>query len=135
MGRDTDVSLHGSNSGDAAAASLAYLNDITGDGITDIVIGAPGANKVTPTSTTLRTGAVYLVSGPVTAGTYDLSTTSSAIFEGNQKDAEYGSAVSAIGDFNDDGLEDFGVGAAAYEITSTSELNGAVFIYFGKANP
>ncbi|MCI0587898.1 MAG: integrin alpha [Planctomycetes bacterium] len=79
--------------------SIACLGDVTGDGVPEILAGAPVAN----TSGLIDNGRVRVISGA--DGTTVLDLEGSASFEG------FGSDVARIGDLNGDGFPDFAVGA------------------------
>ncbi|HEU5394416.1 MAG TPA: integrin alpha, partial [Candidatus Methylomirabilis sp.] len=79
--------------------SIASLGDVTGDGIPDILAGAPFAD----TSGLTDTGRVRIISGADGAAVLDL--------EGSAFSENFGRSVARIGDVNGDGLPDFAVGA------------------------
>ena len=113
--------------GDAAGSSIAY-GDIDGDGLTDIVIGAPG-ERVNGNN---NSGAIHIVCGR-TAGvegrsSMTLSQTGSVAGVPQANDS-WGEAV-AIGDFDGDGYDDIAVGAPG-ETLSGATSAGAVTILYG----
>jgi hypothetical protein len=111
-----DAKLVGeSTAGFGATGSGA--GDVDGDGVDDILIGAPGDD-------TGRTfyGAAYLVLGPVT-GTTDLSL-SDAMLVGDDP-LLVGSDVSGAGDVDGDGHDDLLVGAWS------DALQGAAYLVLG----
>ena len=100
----------------------ASAADLDGDGFSDVLIGAGGAN-----ANGLQSGAVYVVPGGVGshAASISLSTTGTRIAGPSQ------GAVAdrlAAGDFNGDGLADVLVGATGYGSSQT----GAAYVVFGK---
>ena len=97
--------LLGSGAGDEAGWSMDGGVDVTGDGVPEILVGAPKEG----TNGTLA-GAAYLVDGSLT-GDVDLATQSLAVFLGAAAGEEAGWSVAFAGDVNGDGDEDFLVGA------------------------
>ncbi len=101
------VIFQGAAAGDRAGASLSWAGDVNGDGDGDLLIGAPGANS--------GAGAVYLIYGPLTAGTRSLSQVGSTVpglvFRGEVAGDRLGEAVSSWTDGNGDGLDDLLLGA------------------------
>ncbi|KAA3608649.1 MAG: hypothetical protein DWQ01_11130 [Planctomycetota bacterium] len=76
-------------------AAVSGLGDLTGDGIGELLIGAPGGESPEfPGS-----GSAFVLDG--NSGLTILE------FRGEQAWGELGSGVAAAGDFNEDGLEDF----------------------------
>lgn len=84
-------------------SSVAGIGDINGDGLSDILVGAPG--------TGVDKGAAYVVFGG-SSGVIDISTTVTMAGSGFKIDGSaindmLGSEVSSAGDFNKDGYADF----------------------------
>ena len=104
----------------ATGTSLAS-GDINGDGIDDLIIGAPtGAGKVY-----VIFGSKSVFSSPITMNSYNGSN-GGVIFSGASGSDAFGTSV-AVGDVNGDGIKDIIVGAPGY-----NSSKGAVYVVFGK---
>jgi hypothetical protein len=124
-----------------ARARAMAIGDFNGDGIPDIVIGAPDAT-VSITSgmtTTTRPGAgsVFILFGgsgfPATP-VLDTNQASVQILGANAGD-HAGFSV-AVGDVNGDGIEDVVIGATGFSANGTTrQTTGAVFVIFGSHTP
>ena len=90
---------------------VAGGSDVTGDGIDDVLVGAPGASG--------WTGRVYLVPGPI-AGDVDLATESFLIDPVHQG-VGMGEGAAMVGDIDQDGHDDLMV-SALYEYVGTAYL-------------
>jgi hypothetical protein len=97
--------------GDLLSYSVADAGDTTGDGVPDIVIGAPGR----------AAGHAELRSGATGELVHS--------FEGESPGDFFGSAVAGAGDVNDDGLADILIGAARNDAAGTDA--GRAYIYSG----
>ena len=115
-----DAILLGVDNLDVAGTSLAGGTDIDGDGLEDLLVGAPKAGA---------TGVAYLVLGPGTATMTDLASAHAA-FLGTAANDLAGSAVSFVGDINGDGVEDIGVGAPDADFNSVADV-GAAYLIMG----
>ena len=118
---DADSSFLGVTN-DASGSSVASAGDVDGDGTVDLLIGAPyssaGANYG---------GGAYLVYGPVTDGTWQL-TESPAFFAGTQVSGQAGGALAGPGDTNGDALSDIAVGS----IYGLDSYSGAIYLFRGE---
>ncbi|MFH1465749.1 MAG: MopE-related protein [Pseudomonadota bacterium] len=103
---DADATLRGMAAGDQAGTSLAFAGDLDGDGVVDLMVGAPRVDKSTSTTST---GEVYLLYGPV-LGEQSLST-ADVLMTGEMTDALAGTSVAGGDDLDGDGLDDFIIGA------------------------
>ena len=103
--------------------AVSPAGDVNGDGFSDVLIGA-----YTYDAGQTNEGRAFLYLGSASG----LSTTAAKTFESNQAEARFGWALSTAGDLNEDGFDDFAVGAERYDGGQTDE--GAVFVYTGAAN-
>ena len=116
-----EMSLAGSLTKGRFGESLA-TGDLTGDGIADLVVGAPGQSLAGAQS-----GAVYVFPG--TADTL-FDTEKVVTLQGSALD-QFGTSVATC-DFNGDGFEDLAVGAPTATSTSPSILSrGYVALFLG----
>lgn len=84
---------------EALGASVAVIGDITGDGVPDVVAGAPAHDR----ATVIQAGAAYIISGSDGIILH--------VLEGNRAQQGMGRAVCGPGDLNGDGTPDFLVAA------------------------
>jgi len=108
----------GLGSGARIGWSVAAAGDVNGDGVADVVAGAPNAS-VGETSE----GAAIVCYGRQSGGGFF-----SSIFQADSAGAGYGLAVSTAGDVNGDGLAEVLIGAP-YLASSTT--GGSAFVYYG----
>jgi hypothetical protein len=114
---DADASLAGL-SRDYTGASTEINPDVDGDGVADLVVGAPMGG-------TVSAGLVYVVSGS-SSGTVDLSTDATYTFEGGMDWGALGYAGIDVGDTNGDGIADLALGAS-----SAGSFGAVVYIVEG----
>jgi Tol biopolymer transport system component len=104
------IVLRGAAPGDRAGTSVSYAGDLNGDGKNDLIVGAPGASPLGRA----QAGIVYLIYGPLSAGTYDLSAVGTTalpgvVFHGEASGDRAGEALSWWED--DFGIDDLLIGA------------------------
>ena len=107
---------------------VAEIGDLDGDGVTELVVGEPrdGDNGT-------DSGAVWILfmNSDGTVASEQKITEGSGGFTGNLSSEDYfGWSVAAIGDLNDDGVEDIVVGALFDDDGSSWSNRGAVWILF-----
>ncbi len=119
----TSVRLRGDSSGGAAGSSVSRAGDLDGDGVRELLVGAP-ARSITAS----KSGAAYVVMGPATtAGDLeDLGHT----LGGPTNAAAAGSAVLGVGDMDGDGYGEVLVGAPGVDVDGMLDA-GAVYLVFG----
>lgn len=100
--------------------AVSDAGDINGDGFDDILVGANRFNLGEP-----EEGAAFAFYG----SDHGLSAAPDWQIQSNQKEAQYGAALSGAGDVNGDGWQDVVIGAPLYDQTLQNE--GAAFIYYG----
>ncbi|MAA77663.1 MAG: hypothetical protein CL916_00265 [Deltaproteobacteria bacterium] len=108
--------------GSNAGYSIDNLGDVTGDGQSDVVIGAYEYDQIAPEG-----GAAYIVFGGENEGDLSLSTADVVLF--GDADENLGYEVSSAGDVNGDGVLDVAINA--YRFDTTQRNAGRTFIFFG----
>ncbi len=120
--------IQGDAAYDFAGMSISSAGDINGDGIDDLIVGAPYGNNGG-----YHAGEAYVIFGKAGATRANIDLTSLAatdgfIIQGDAAGDRAGTSVSSAGDINGDGIDDFIVGAAG-----VSNYQGAAYVIFGKA--
>ncbi|NEQ69558.1 MAG: hypothetical protein F6K21_29525 [Symploca sp. SIO2D2] len=118
--------LNGINASDWSGHSVSIAGDINGDGIDDLIIGAPGERFSN------HQGKSYVVFGSSDgfSPNFDFSNldgTNGFIFNGS--DDLLGWSVSGAGDVNDDGIDDLIIGARWAD--SNERNSGQSYVVFG----
>ncbi len=128
--------LNGVDAGDQFSRSLDSLGDVNGDGIDDLIIGAPSGS-----AGGAQSGESYVVFGSTDLGvsgaaeSLDLSSLDGQngfVLNGVDPGDQAGIAVSSAGDVNDDGLEDFIIGAFLADPNGVDRA-GESYLVFGSS--
>ncbi|MFM7365692.1 MAG: DUF4114 domain-containing protein [Cuspidothrix sp.] len=103
--------------------AVSALGDINNDGIDDIIVTASNANE--------SKGQAYVIYGSKDpfGSSFDLSSLNSDngfVIDGLATDGQFGYSVRGTGDINDDGVNDFIIGAPF-----ANSNNGAAYVVFG----
>jgi len=119
---DVDYTLYGETAGERFGASVSAGGDIDGDGIAELLVGAPLAEP----GTVAASGEVRILRGPPAA---DMADDPLARISGTSVDGQVGSSVRSATDLDGDGWAEVLVGAAGFGGT------GAGFVLFGGYHP
>ena len=115
--------LNGINPNDQSGYSVASAGDVNGDGIDDLIVGAPGASS--------SAGQSYVVFGSKSRWSSPISLSSlnganGFILNGINSGDQSGNSVASAGDVNGDGIDDLIVGAPV-----ASSVTGRSYVVFG----
>jgi len=121
--------LDGAAAGDESGYSVSALGDVNGDGIDDLIIGAP-----VTLSNGVLSGSSYVVFGKTTGfdAVVDLASLDAANglrFNGVASFDLTGSSTSAAGDLNGDGVDDLTIGASGADPNDSA--SGSTYNVFG----
>ena len=121
-----DAVIVGAFVGDEFGTEVAGVGDVNNDGFDDFVVGAPNYSDISP-----GRGAAFLFFGPV-SGTLFAGTDEGARIDGAQSNSSFGIAIAGIGDTDNDGFDDFVIGAP--RDTTAAAKAGAVYVFEGGAS-
>ena len=120
-----DASFLGVYDGDRAGHAVASAGDLDGDGLDDLLIGAPYNDDNAEDS-----GQVYIIMGRETGWALDTDLAwADASFVGEQAGDEAGFQAAAAGDVNGDGLGDLLICAAGFDAGSYA---GQTYLVLGR---
>jgi len=129
----TGFVLNGVDVSGFSGASVSSAGDVNGDGVDDLIIGAPGASP----NGVLTAGQSYVVFGGVgvgAGGTIEQSSLdgiSGFVINGNQPCQESGLAVSSAGDVNGDGIDDLMISEWNDACNEAFGFRGRGYVIFG----
>jgi hypothetical protein len=119
---DADAVLTGEAIGDAAGGAITPAGDVDGDGITDLLVGAPTASYRGNDA-----GAAYLLLGPISSGSLS---SAQRRFAGETIEDQAATRIAAGGDVDGDGKDDLLIGAPYAERAS----QGAAYLILDAAD-
>jgi hypothetical protein len=117
--------------GDQVGSPVSGVGDINGDGIADLIVGAPLTGPG-------RTGAAYVVYGSTSGFSADVDLASldganGFRIAGAAPGDRAGSSVAAAGDVNGDGIADLIVGAPEADANGQAD-SGAAYVIYGSTS-
>ncbi len=123
--------LNGVSAGDQSGFSVSGAGDVNGDGLDDLIVGAPQDDP-----NAIGAGASFVVFGKEDGTAVELSAVEAGnggfVINGESFYDVSGVSVSGAGDVNGDGLDDLIVGASGAD--PNGDRSGASFVVFGKAD-
>lgn len=118
---DADAVINGLIPSESLGASVAGVGDLDGDGMDDVIVGAPRFPL-----NGMGTGTAYIFLGPL-AGVVSTAQ-ANTVLSGEELNDGFGASVAAAGDVNADGIQDIIVGA---DQQFTDDGGGKAYLFLG----
>ena len=119
-----DVTFRGIDTSDLSGIGVAS-GDLDGNGVTDLIIGARGGDPPSGSNA----GETYVLFGPVSSGTVELSAEADLTINGAAL-ADFSGRDVASGDLNNDGVDDLIIGAVLANVGGNPDA-GKAYVLFG----
>ena len=126
------VTIRGASAGDQAGFDVAPAGDVNGDGLADLLVGAPAVGSLGEENG--RNGEAYVVFGRTGRAEVDLAAPDFGGFRiaGADTGARLGRAVGTISDLNGDGRGELLVSAPNRDVGDRAGA-GSTYVVFGRA--
>ena len=127
---DNGFRIDGAAEGDGMGLSVAGTGDVNGDGLADVIVGAPRL------ADNERSGSAYVIFGRKTTETIDLANdlgSKGFRIDGVGGDRWTGFSVAGAGDVNGDGLDDTVVSAPLAD-NNARLWSGSAYVIYGPAS-
>lgn len=121
---DCDTEISSTQSQMAFGSAVQFIGDTNGDGLDDLLVGAPGTNE-----NGTNAGAAMLFLGDTTLYSTGLSrihTSANATYHGESGQNKAGTAIAGLNDVDDDGYTEFAIGAPFNDTVTTNA--GAAYL-------
>jgi hypothetical protein len=130
------VTIRGAHAGDYAGFDVAAAGDVNGDGLADLLVGAPLAGPRPDEATTVGGGEAYLVFGRPGRAEIDLASEDfgGVRITGGDLYSWLGRSVATVPDLNADGRPELIVGAPLRDVGDRQDA-GSAYVIFGPAGP
>ena len=116
------LALKGSANGQKFGGALAFIDDLSGDGLPDLIVGSPGAPVISGPTTKIDSGKVEV---------FDRDGESLLRVEGDYAFGNFGEAVAGLPDYDGDDVPDLLVGAGGDRDVPNGERYGAAYMLSG----
>ena len=130
---NSGFTIEGIDRGDRSSFSVSNAGDVNGDGIDDLIIGAPYAD----TNGETDTGSAYVVFGGANTGISgelqlsNLNGSNGFAIAGIKQRDRLGAIVSSAGDLNGDGFDDLVIGTNRRNLSNDNDPQTAYVIFGG----
>lgn len=128
--------IQGNGVEDFLGSSVSYAGDVNGDGIDDVIIGAPSADSFGVTFFS-GGGEAYVIYGstsfPAVFFITELNGRNGFVLEAEGEFDSFGRTVASAGDVNNDGISDILVGATS-AMNPEGARSGVTYVIYGSPN-